>query len=150
MITKRPPWDVYFLDMAKLASTRSTCLRRNVGAVIVRDRQVISTGYNGAPKGTKHCKTCMRQELGVKSGDRLDLCRASHAEASAIAQAACVGVSTKNAHLFCTHQPCITCLKLIINAGISKVTYLHDYPNSLSDELVKESGLVFEKFIGVE
>lgn len=149
-MSKRPSWDEYFLDMAKLAATRSTCLRRHVGAVIVRDRQIISTGYNGSPKNAKHCKKCMRSELGVKSGEKLDLCRASHAEASAIAQAACVGVSTKDAHLFCTHQPCITCLKLIMNAGIVKVIYAQDYPNDLSNDLVNETGIVFEKFMKVK
>jgi len=128
----RPGWDSYFMSIAKVVSTRSTCLRRRVGAVLVRDRQIISTGYNGAPKGVPHCEEvgCLREELSVPSGERHEICRGSHAEINAIAQAAAVGSQTAGATLYCTHEPCAFCAKALINAGVVRIVYRKPYPDS--------------------
>jgi dCMP deaminase len=136
--------DVYFSEIADLVSTRSTCLRNHVGAVIVKDSQILSTGYNGAPKGLPHCEElggCMRERLGVKSGERHELCRGLHAEQNAIIQAAFHGVSVNGAKLYCTTRPCSICTKMIINAGITEVIYMEDYQDSLAIELVGQSNL---------
>ncbi|WP_290902673.1 dCMP deaminase family protein, partial [Ferroglobus sp.] len=119
----RPSLDEYFMEIAKVVAKRSTCLRQNVGAVIVKDKRILSTGYNGAPMGLPHCLDigCLREELNVPSGERHELCRAVHAEQNAIIQAAVHGVSIKGATLYTTHQPCIMCAKMIINAGIVRV-----------------------------
>ncbi|WP_288296732.1 cytidine/deoxycytidylate deaminase family protein [uncultured Pyramidobacter sp.] len=148
MSYQRPDWESYFMTLALVAATRSTCLRRQVGAVIVRDGQIISTGYNGAPKGTPHCfeTGCLRTKLGIPSGERHEICRGSHAEMNAIAQAASVGVSTAGASLYCTHSPCSFCTKAIINAGIRRVVYLYSYPDELAENLRREAGLVAEHF----
>ena len=117
----RSSWDQYFMKMAELAASRSTCLRRQVGAVIVKERHVIATGYNGAPKGLPHCGEiggCLRQQLGVPSGERHELCRALHAEQNAIIQAATLAQSIEGATIYVTNQPCSICAKMIINAGI--------------------------------
>ena len=119
----RASWDQYFMEIAEIVKTRSTCLRRQVGAVIVKDNRIITTGYNGAPSGTHHCTdvgTCQRIELNVPSGERHELCRALHAEQNAIIQAANIGVSTEGATLYVTLQPCVICAKMSINAGIKK------------------------------
>ena len=144
----RPDWESYFMTLAAVAATRSTCLRRHVGAVIVRDGQVIGTGYNGSPKGTPHCSEtgCLRSVLNIPSGERQEMCRGSHAEMNAIAQAASVGVSTAGAVLYCTHSPCAFCSKAIINAGIRRVVYLNSYPDELAERLRAEAGLVSERF----
>lgn len=144
----RPDWESYFMMLAAVTATRSTCLRRAVGAVIVRDRQIISTGYNGAPKGTPHCAEtgCLRAKLKIPSGERQEMCRGSHAELNAISQAASVGVSTAGADLYCTHAPCAYCTKAIINAGIKRVVYLYDYPDDLARALRDEAGLVTELY----
>ena len=138
---KRPDWDIYFLMTALVASIRSTCLRRQVGAVIVRDRYLVSTGYNGAPQGTEHCSEigCMREKLAIPSGERHEMCRGSHAELNAIAQAAQIGVSTEGSTILCTHEPCSFCTKAILNAGIKEVVYLHPYPDKLAREMMGES-----------
>lgn len=136
--------DVYFSEIADLVSTRSTCLRNHVGAVIVKDSQILSTGYNGAPKGLPHCEElggCMRERLGVKSGERHELCRGLHAEQNAIIQAAFHGVSVNGAKLYCTTRPCSICTKMIINAGITEVVYMEDYQDPLAIELVGQSNL---------
>lgn len=136
--------DVYFSEIADLVSTRSTCLRNHVGAVIVKDSQILSTGYNGAPKGLPHCEElggCMRERLGVKSGERHELCRGLHAEQNAIIQAAFHGVSVDGAKLYCTTRPCSICTKMIINAGITEVIYMEDYQDPLAIELVGQSNL---------
>ncbi len=136
--------DVYFSEIADLVSTRSTCLRNHVGAVIVKDAQILSTGYNGAPKGLPHCEElggCMRERLGVKSGERHELCRGLHAEQNAIIQAAFHGVSVNGAKLYCTTRPCSICTKMIINAGIIEVIFMEDYQDSLAIELVGQSNL---------
>ncbi len=143
MTGKRPGWDSYFMSIADVVSTRSTCLRRRVGAVIVRDRQIISTGYNGAPKGVSHCADvgCLREQLSIPSGERHEMCRGSHAEINAIAQAAAVGSSTAGATLYCTHEPCAFCTKALINAGIIRLVFRESYPDDLSRRLRKETGL---------
>ena len=144
----RPDWDTYFIAIAMMAATRSTCLRRQVGAVITRGRQIVSTGYNGAPSGTAHCleRGCLREVLGVPSGERQEMCRGSHAESNAIAQAARMGIATDGATVYCTHEPCSLCTKVILNAGIVRVVYMQEYPDKLAVDLREESGVTFEHF----
>lgn len=139
----RPDIHTYFMNMAKVASTMTTCKRRQVGAIIVKDKQVLSTGYNGAPKNTGHCidMGCMRDSLGIPSGKNPELCRAVHSEQNAIIQAALNGRNTQGATIYCTHQPCVICAKMIINAGITTVVYENDYPDTLAISLMKEAGL---------
>ena len=140
----RPSWDEYFMDFAVLTARRSTCLRRQVGAVIVQDRHVIATGYNGAPRGLEHCAErggCLREELGVPSGEKHELCRALHAEQNAIIQAATLGQSVEGATIYITHQPCVICAKMIINAGIQRIVVREGYPDELAVEILKEAGL---------
>ncbi len=141
---KRPDWDSYFMQMAELTATRSTCLRRQVGAVIVKDRHIVATGYNGAPRRVPHCAErggCLREELGIPSGERHELCRALHAEQNAIIQAATLGVSIEDAAIYITHQPCVICAKMIINAGITRIVVKEGYPDELSEEILREAGL---------
>jgi dCMP deaminase len=137
----RPSWDEYFMRIAELAATRSTCLRRQVGAVIVKDKKILTTGYNGAPSGLKHCLDigCLREKLGVPSGERHELCRATHAEQNAIVQAASFGVSIRGGTMYSTTQPCILCTKLIINAGIKRIVIQDSYPDQMSREMLKEA-----------
>ncbi len=139
----RPDWDTYFMDMAKLASRRSSCLRRAVGAVLVKDRRVLSTGYNGVPSGVTHCEVtgCLRERLNVPSGERHELCRGLHAEQNAIIQAAFHGVSIRAAVLYCTTLPCIICTKMLINAGVRRIVYLDGYADSLTEEMLGEVGM---------
>ena len=141
---KRPNWDEYFMEVAKLTATRSTCLRRQVGAVIVKDRHIIATGYNGAPRGRSPCDErggCLRQELGVPSGQRHELCRALHAEQNAIIQAATLGQSIEGGTIYITHQPCAICSKMIINSGINRIVVNEGYPDDLALEFLDEAGL---------
>lgn len=140
---KRPSWDDYFMEMTKLTATRSSCLRRHVGAVLVKDTRVIATGYNGAPAGVTHCEVtgCLRQKLNIPSGERHELCRGLHAEQNAIIQAALYGVSTEGATLYCTTKPCSICTKMIINAKITKIVYEEYYEDSLADELLKDTDI---------
>ncbi len=143
MLKTRPTWDEYFVAITRQVATRSTCLRRKVGAIIVKDKRILTTGYNGAPKGVKNSLeigTCLREELGVPSGERQEICRGLHAEQNAILQAAYHGVSIKGAVMYCTTQPCITCSKMIINAGIVKIYYLEDYPDPLAIQILDEAG----------
>jgi dCMP deaminase len=139
----RPQWDEYFLDIAKLVSRRSTCMRRHVGAVIVKGTRILTTGYNGAPAGLRHCGEtgCLREKLKVPSGERHELCRGLHAEENAIIQAACYGVSISGATLYATHQPCCPCAKSLINAGIKKIIILSGYPDRLAKEMLDEAGI---------
>lgn len=145
----RPSWDVYFLRIAKLVATRSTCLRRQVGAVIVRDNRVLATGYNGAPNDVAHCfelpEGCLREARGIPSGQCQELCRGLHAEQNAILQAAASGVSLKGGDLYCTHQPCITCAKMLINSGIRKAVFCGDYPDNLSVCMLEEGNVKIER-----
>ncbi|MDR2156643.1 MAG: cytidine/deoxycytidylate deaminase family protein [Clostridiales Family XIII bacterium] len=141
---ERPSWDEYFMGMAKLTAERSTCLRRQVGAVIVQDRQIVATGYNGAPKGIAHCDEkggCLREKLKIPSGERHELCRALHAEQNAIIQAATSGQSIEGATIYITHQPCVICAKMIINAGIRKIIVADGYPDAFAVEILAEAGL---------
>lgn len=139
----RPSWDDYFMEMTKLTATRSSCLRRHVGAVLVKDTRVIATGYNGAPAGVTHCEVtgCLRQKLNVPSGERHELCRGLHAEQNAIIQAALYGVSTEGATIYCTTKPCSICTKMIINAKITKIVYEEYYNDSLADELLRDTDI---------
>jgi dCMP deaminase len=139
----RPPWDDYFLEIAGVVARRSTCLRRHVGAVLVRDRFIISTGYNGAPTGIRHCQEagCLREKYHVPSGERHELCRGLHAEQNAIIQAALHGVSTKGATMYCTNHPCSICAKMLINAGVVHVVISNDYNDPLSKEMLTEANI---------
>jgi len=140
----RPSWDEYFIEITKVVSKRSTCLRRKVGAVIVKDKRILSTGYNGAPSGLKHCGEiggCLREQMHVPSGERHELCRGLHAEQNAIIQAAVHGVSIKNSVLYCTTHPCIICAKMIINSGIKEIIISTSYPDKESKKILKESGI---------
>ncbi len=139
----RPTWDEYFMEIAKLVALRSTCLRRKVGAVIVKDKRILTTGYNGAPRGLSHCLEigCLREKRKVASGERQEWCRGLHAEQNAIVQAALYGLSIEGSALYCTSQPCVACAKMIINAGIVKIVYLEKYPDELARELLKEAGV---------
>lgn len=141
--TGRPSWVRYFMDIAVLVSKRSTCLRRSVGAIIVKDRRVLSTGYNGAPSNVRHCSEtgCLRQQLKVPSGERHELCRGIHAEQNAIIQAALHGVSIKGADLYCSNLPCSICAKMIINAGLLRIYYLAGYADSMSKEMLDDAGI---------
>lgn len=140
---KRPSWQQYFMQMAVLASKRSTCLRRAVGAVLVKDNQILSTGYNGGPKGIAHCAEvgCLREKNSVPSGQMHELCRGVHAEQNAIIQAGLNGSSTRGAVIYCTHQPCSICAKLIINAEIKTVYVSEKYPDNLAEQLFSEAGV---------
>jgi dCMP deaminase len=139
----RPDWDSYFMDMARLASRRSSCLRRAVGAVLVKERRLLATGYNGAPTGVTHCDAtgCLREKLNVPSGERHELCRGLHAEQNAILQAALHGVSIRGASLYCTNLPCIICAKMLINAGVRRIVYQDGYSDVLASEMIEEVGI---------
>lgn len=142
-VTQRPSWDTYFMNITTLVAQRSTCTRRAVGAIIVKDKRILSTGYNGAPTGIRHCLEvgCLRESLQVPSGERHELCRGIHAEQNAIIQAAYHGVSVKDAVLYCTNQPCAICAKMIINAGIKKIYYQSGYTDALAQEMLTEAGI---------
>jgi dCMP deaminase len=138
---ERPAWEEYFMDIASLVSKRSTCLRRAVGALIVKDKRILSTGYNGAPSGIRHCKEsgCLRKTMNIASGERHELCRGIHAEQNAIIQAAYHGVQIQGAVLYCTNLPCSICTKMIINAGIKKIYYREGYADELSKDMLSEA-----------
>jgi dCMP deaminase len=138
---KRPTWDEYFLEVANLVSKRTTCLRRGVGAVLVKDKKILATGYNGAPSGLKHCIEigCLREKLKIPSGERHELCRGLHAEQNVLLQAALYGVSTKDSILYITNQPCIICAKMLINAGIKEIVSSGDYPDKLARKFLQEA-----------
>ncbi|MDD4200418.1 MAG: cytidine/deoxycytidylate deaminase family protein [Eubacteriales bacterium] len=141
----RPSWDEYFMEMAVLTARRSTCLRRKVGAVIVQNKHIVATGYNGAPRNLKHCgereEGCLREALGVPSGEKHELCRALHAEQNAIIQAATLGQSIEGATIYVTNQPCVICAKMLINAGISRIVVKEGYPDELAVEILEEAGI---------
>jgi len=146
---KRPTIDEYFMKMAHLVSERSTCLRRRVGAVVVDDKRVITTGYNGAPRGLKHCSEtgCMREQMKVPSGERHELCRGVHAEQNAIIQAAVFGVSVKGSTMYITNYPCSVCAKMIMNSGIVEVVYEGEYKDELAIQLLTEGDIEVRNFI---
>ncbi|MBM7557019.1 dCMP deaminase [Halanaerobacter jeridensis] len=143
----RPSWDKYFMELTHVVAKRSTCLRRKVGAIIVRNKRVLTTGYNGAPSGLPHCSEtgCLREQRNVPSGERHELCRGLHAEQNAIIQAAQHGTSIKGATLYCTHQPCILCTKMIINAGIERIVFKGSYPDELAQKMLKEAEIELEQ-----
>ncbi|HPP66419.1 MAG TPA: cytidine/deoxycytidylate deaminase family protein [bacterium] len=147
----RPGWDEYFIGIAELVAKRSTCLRRKVGAVVVKEKRVLATGYNGAPSGIKHCEEtgCLREKLNIPSGERHELCRGLHAEQNAIIQAAYHGVSIKDSRLYVTCHPCSVCAKMIINAGIKKIVISEGYPDNLAQSLLKEAN-VSVKYIKIK
>ncbi len=151
----RPSWNEYFLETADLVASRSTCLRRQVGAVLVKDKRIIATGYNGAPRKLRHCADigCLRTEKDIPSGERYELCRGVHAEQNAIINAAYYGISTQDSVMYCTNQPCIICARMIINAGIVKVVHRGNFNDDIALDLMKEAGIelvVIEKSIEFE
>ncbi len=143
----RPDWDSYFFEITKLVAQRSTCLRRSVGALLVKNKRILATGYNGAPSGLEHCIDigCMREEMNIPSGQKQEICRGTHAEQNALMQAAKFGISVEKATVYVTHFPCITCSKLLINAGIEKVKYIDDYPDELSKRMLKNADIEVER-----
>lgn len=147
-LNKRPSWDEYFMQIAEVVATRSTCIRRNVGAVIVKNKRLLASGYNGAPTGLNHCQNsgCLRAVHDIPSGERHELCRGLHAEQNAVVQAAMYGVGILGATIYVTHQPCSACTKIIINAGIEQIVYKEAYPDPLADQLVLEAGIELVHF----
>jgi len=141
--SNRPSWESYFMGITALVAKRSTCLRRSVGAVIVKDKRILSTGYNGAPSGIRHCLEvgCLLEQLNVASGERHELCRGIHAEQNAIIQAAFHGVSIRDSILFCTNLPCSICAKMIINAGIKKIYYQSGYADAIAEDMLQEASV---------
>jgi len=139
----RPAWDDYFLDIVGIVANRATCVRRRVGAALVRDRRILSTGYNGAPSGLRHCLEigCLRERNNIPSGERHELCRGLHAEQNAIIQAALHGVGVNGATLYCTNHPCIICAKMIINAGVVRIVVGGDYRDSLAEAMLEEANI---------
>lgn len=138
---RRQSWDEYFIGIAQLVAQRSTCLRRKVGAVLVRDKRILCTGYNGAPHGLVHCDQagCLREQLHIPPGERIEICRGIHAEQNTLVQAASFGIQVSGATLYCTHAPCITCAKMLINAGITEFVIADDYPDDLARKLLREA-----------
>jgi dCMP deaminase len=139
----RPSWPEYFMGIARMVTVRSTCLRRHVGAILVKDRRILATGYNGAPSGVRHCEEvgCLRQDGSVPSGMRHELCRGLHAEQNAIIQAAYHGISITGSTLYCTNKPCVICSKMLINAGIGTIYYDEGYNDPLADQMLEEAGV---------
>lgn len=144
-MSERPSWDDYFMKIALDVATRSTCLRRNVGAIIVKDKRILATGYNGPPAGISHCTpaTCLRTKLNVPSGERHELCRGLHAEQNAIIQAASHGVMISGASIYVTHAPCSICTKMLINSGIKTIIAQEAYSDQLADEMIQEAKIEF-------
>ena len=146
----RPSWDKYFMDIAVLVASRATCLRRKVGAVLVKDKRILATGYNGPPRGLKHCNErpggCLREQNHVPSGERHEISRAVHAEQNAIIQAAVHGFSIEGTTLYSTNHPCVLCTKMLINAGVKEFVYAEGYPDQLSAELIEEAGINIRMF----
>lgn len=143
----RPDWDSYFMEIAYVVAKRSTCLRRQIGALLVKDKHILATGYNGAPSGLAHCGEvgCLREQLGVPSGERHELCRALHAEQNAIIQAAVQGISVAGSTLYCTTSPCSLCAKMLINAGVKRVVFDGVYPDERAMAFFKEAGVEVER-----
>jgi len=146
---KRPSWDEYFMEITNLVATRATCLRRKVGAILVKDRRILATGYNGPPKGVPHCDElggCLREKLSVPSGERQELSRAVHAEQNAIIQAAKMGTNIDGATLYVTNHPCFICAKMLINAGVSKIIFADGYPDKYAEDILKQANVTVTKF----
>ncbi|MEW5946913.1 MAG: cytidine/deoxycytidylate deaminase family protein [bacterium] len=145
---ERPSWDEYFMRITHDVAERSTCLRRGVGAIVVKNKRILATGYNGAPAGIEHCavRGCLREKLKIPSGERQEICRGLHAEQNAVIQASLYGFSIEGATLYSTTQPCVTCAKMMINAGVRKVVYEGDYPDELALEILNEAGVELQRF----
>ena len=145
----RPDWDTYFMRITKWVATRSSCLRRSVGAVLVKDKRILATGYNGAPAGMAHCEEagCLRDQLHIPSGERHELCRGLHAEQNAIIQAARQGTEIKDSTLYCTTAPCSLCAKMLINAGVTRIVYEGSYPDERAMAFFAEAGVKVEHFV---
>jgi len=143
----RPSWEEYFLEVAGLVAKRATCLRRRVGAVLVKDKRILATGYNGAPRGLTHCLDigCLREKLKVPSGQRHELCRALHAEQNALIQASLYGISVKDSTLYSTNQPCIICAKMLINAGIKEIVIREGYPDKMAMDFLRQAKIKVRK-----
>jgi dCMP deaminase len=143
---RRLPWPEYFMRIAFLVAERSTCLRRKVGAVAVKDKRILCTGYNGAPSGLAHCldQGCLREMMNIPSGQRHELCRGLHAEQNVIIQAAVHGIALNGAQLFCTTQPCLICTKMLINCHFTKIYFAQGYPDELAVGMLGEAGVDFE------
>ena len=144
---QRLPWDEYFAKIAFLVAERSTCRRHHVGAVIVRDKRILTTGYNGAPSGVKDCLElgCLRDERGIVSGEKHEVCRAIHAEQNAVIQAGLHGISIQRATIYCTHTPCILCAKILVNATINRMVACGTYPDQDALTLLEEAGIEFHR-----
>ena len=140
---ERPSWDEYFMTITHEVAKRSTCLRRQIGAVLVMDKRILATGYNGVPAGITHCseRGCLRAAHNVPSGERHELCRGLHAEMNALLQSAQYGIRVQGASLYCTNCPCILCTKMLINAGIVRIVAETDYPDKLAKEMLAEAGI---------
>ena len=145
---ERPSWNQYFTSITRMVATRSTCLRRHVGAILVKEKRILATGYNGAPSGLKHCIEvgCLREKASIPSGTRHELCRALHAEQNAIVQAAYHGISIAGSTLYCTNKPCVICSKMLINAGIERIFFEEDYEDDLADAMLAEAGIEIMRF----
>jgi len=139
----RESWDKYFLDIAETVSTRSTCVRRNVGAVAVKDKRILATGYNGAPSGIEHCTnvSCLRQQMGIPSGEQLSICKALHAEQNVIIQAGLCGVSLKESTFYITCTPCTMCAKMLINSRITAIVCKEYYPDEFASKMLSQVGI---------
>lgn len=137
------------MSITRMVASRSTCLRRHVGAILVKDKRILATGYNGAPSGLRHCEElgCLRETTSVPSGQRHELCRGLHAEQNAIIQAAYHGFSIRGATLYCTNKPCVICSKMLINAGIRKILYEDGYDDHLADQMLSEANIEMERFV---
>lgn len=143
----RPSWPEYFMAITVLVAKRSTCMRRQVGAILVKDKRILATGYNGPPSGLRHCEEtgCLRENASIPSGTRHELCRGLHAEQNVIIQAAYHGIPINGSLLYCTNKPCVICTKMIINAGIKKIYYTDGYDDPLSDQMLSETSLEIER-----
>jgi dCMP deaminase len=143
----RKSWDDYFMSIADLVAERSTCMRRHVGAVIVKDKRIVATGYNGAPSGISHCidAGCLREQLKIPAGERHEICRGTHADQNAIIQAATFGANISGSTIYSTHQPCFICTKMLINAHLTRIIYRQEYPDDLAIRMLKEAGIPFVK-----
>jgi len=145
-LNERPSWDEYFLTITAEVAKRSTCLRRHVGAVLVLDKRILATGYNGAPRGIRHCAEvgCLREQQGVPSGERHELCRGLHAEMNVLIQAAAYGIRVQGATMYVTNTPCSLCAKMLINAGIVRIVAIGDYPDTMAKDMLREAGIGLE------
>jgi dCMP deaminase len=148
----RPSWDEYFMAIAAQVGGRSTCLRRKVGAIVVRDRRILATGYNGTPSGLRHCREvgCLREQRGIQSGSNHELCRGIHAEQNAVIQAAKYGIPIDGSTLYTSHQPCVLCAKILINAGVREIVFRFSYPDDLARSMLAEAGVAERQWPGPE